>query len=252
MKGTLDSRTSIGIGGVVIAVCVVARLYAAARQHRRVRAQQAAFEAPPEPLEWGLRTYAGTVETDAPEGVAIRVISPSAGEVAPHRTGSDGSAEARPFTLVLSGTGARVWVDPEERYCLRVASTEHRPPPEPQQAHVVRAGDRVIVSGLLVPTRPAQGGYRGQPHDFTLRPPDGGELEITSEASQRAAAREAHVIIALVDVLWGVPALAHIAFAWLDRGQERWPNALSVTAIVLATIVIVGSFSVVAERRERP
>ncbi|MFT3769483.1 MAG: hypothetical protein QM820_28940 [Minicystis sp.] len=251
MKGTLASLMSIWIGGAAIAVCVVARLYAAVRLHRWRREQRAPFEAPLEPLERGLRAYVGTVETDAPEGVAIRVLYGSAGEVAPHRAWGNSATEAHPFTLAISGTDARVWVDPEERYCLRVVSTEHRTSPNPQRAHLVRAGDRVLVSGLLVPARRAEGGYRGSGHDFTLRPPDGGEISITSEAFLRAAAREAGGIVTCADITWGVPALAHVALAWLDRGRERWPNALSVTAFLLAMIVIVGSLAAVRERRKR-
>lgn len=251
MKGTLASLTSIWIGGAAIAVCVVARLYAAARLRRWRREQGAPFEAPPEPLEWGLRAYVGTVETDAPDGVAIRVLCGSAGEVAPHRAWGDSAAEAHPFTLTISGNGVRVWVDPEEHYCLRVASIEHRTSPSRQREHLVRAGDRVLVSGLLVPAGRAEGGYRGPGHDFTLRPPDGGELSITSEAFLRAAAREERAIVTCADLTWGIPALAHVALAWLDRGRERWANALSVSAFLLAMIVVVGSLTAVGEARKR-
>jgi hypothetical protein len=251
MKGTLASATSIRIGAVAIAVCVVARLYAEVRLRRWQREQQQPFEAPPEPLSWGLRSYVGTVETDDPEGVAIRVIYESAGEVAPHRAWGGCPAEARPFTLVLAGTGARVWVTPEERYGLRVVSAEHRASPDRQREHVVRAGDRVVVSGLLVPARGAVAGYRGNPQDFTLRPPDGGELLITSEPWHRQQREGERFAVRLGDALWSVPAILHIVFALLDRGQERWPDALSVTAFLLATLTIVGPLTVVGELRQR-
>lgn len=251
MKELLESHTSMALGATGIVVSVLARLYTEVRLRRWRRELLRPFEDPPESLERGLRSFVGTVETDDSEGIVIRVIYPSAEEVAPHRARDCSFDEARGFTLVLSATDARVWVEPEERYCLRVVSTEHQGPPEPQRAHIVRAGDRVLVSGLLVPARRAEGGYRGPAHDFTLRPPDGGELEITSEAFQRAAAREARVIVACVDVIWGAPALAHLAFTWLDRGQNRWPNALLVTAILLWSIVVIGSLSAIGEIRRK-
>lgn len=242
MKLPLDSLTAISIGATGIVIGVVGLLYAEVRLWRERREQQRPYKDPPEPLERGLRSYLGTVETDDPEGIAIQAFhsNHSGGEaVRPCRWKSwqeeaGYSAEASPFTLVVSGTGVRVRVDPQDRYVILAISKEQPEGSKVRWLCTIRAGDRVVVSGMLRRTAPGQGGYRGGAHDFTLGPPDGGELSITSEEWHKQLWKAQRLILhVIMDIFWGLPALVHIVLACLDDGQDRWPFGLLITAVLV-------------------
>ena len=241
MKLPLDSLTAISIGATGIVVGVVGWLYVERRLWRERREQQRLYKAPPEPLERGLHSYLGTVETDDPEGIAIRALhSNQSGveAVTPCRWKSwqeeNGySAEASHFTLVVSGTGVRVRVDPQNRYEILAVSKEQPEGSKCRWLCTIRAGERVVVSGMLRRAAPGQSGYRGGAHDFTLGPPDGGELSITSEELHKREWRGYPVFVIGLNLLWGLPALPHIVLACLDDRQERWPFGLLTTAVLV-------------------
>ena len=241
MKLPLDSHTSIALGLTGIVVGVVGWLYAEWRLWCERREQQRLYKAPPEPLEWGLRSYLGTVETDDPEGIAIRALhsnDSSVQAIVPCRWKSwqeenGNSAEASPFTLVVSGTEVRVRVDPQDRYEILAVSKEQPEGSKCRWLCTIRAGERVVVSGMLRRAAPGQSGYRGGAHDFTLGPPDGGELSITSEEWHKLDWTGARVFLLILNAIWGLPALPHIILACLDDGQERWDRELMITAVLV-------------------
>jgi hypothetical protein len=234
-------------GLAVIALYIAARLSMEARRHRRLRASRLRFTEPGLPrLSPGLTTIAGVVETDEPEGVAIRLCAPyesfaldPSGEPRWRIWAAEAerSFEVHAFTLVAGG-GVRVRVQPDEDVNLlswpesvspKVASLAVR-----QHAIVLRAGERVLVSGVLACSSPSAGAYRGEEHAFVLHAPRGGSLVIEAEPFAVCRDRMPRTFRRIGDATFAAVALAHLGL--LVTAPD--PAVMFITVLLMLVIAL--------------
>jgi hypothetical protein len=251
-------------GAVLLALYLGATLLDAARRRRRLRAaRRRFFEPAPDPLPAGLVTVAGTVATDALDGVAIRALAGGKGwslfpDGSPRwHHGSDlPTFEVHPFALVLNGSGARVPVVFEPGSNLlgwpEMIPSPRTPAVERIRELSLRAGQRVVVDGLLAPGDPEMAVYREAEPALVLRGHGGGCLVIETEDFAGRLEREARLVRSVRSVIAGTGALFYLvplAMYALDRLRVGLGSKPSLTedeslAMFFGALLIVMSMAV--------
>lgn len=243
------------LGFAIIAVYVVVRAFMEIRRARRMRASRRRFTEPGPPrLTPGLTTLAGVVETDEPEGVALRLVTSYDGFALEREGGlrwgiyadpGDPSREIHPFTLVVAGTGARVRVRPEEDVNLlswpeKVGEVTGRLMTHPF-ALSLHAGERVLVCGMLAASSAHATAYRGDEHPFILHAPREGSLVIESEHFAVRFERRHRLFRRIGDISFAVIALVHLILAsaglhgrWLGGS---WADGALIGCVCLLAMV---------------
>lgn len=253
-------------GVVVIALYIAVRCSMEALRRRRLRASALRFSEPgPARLSPGLTTLAGTVETDEPEGVAIRLCAPGRSFVFQpvgeprwdiHATEAERSFEVHPFTLVVAGTGVRVRVRPDANVNLlswpESVGPETDIASERTHALTLHAGERVLVSGMLAPMSPGSAAYRGGEHELVLQAPRGGALVIEAEYFAARRDRTPRMFRRIGDVIFGVVAVSHLVLLGIslherDRATPlESPNSGGMLMTLLVMLVIALLWATVA------
>lgn len=246
------------VGITYLVLYVVARLAIEALRRRRLRTAVRRFTEPgPARLSPGPTTLAGTVETDEPEGVAIRFVAPyrsfaldTKGELrwGLHADEAERSYEIHPFTLVVAGTGARVRIKPEEDVNLLSWPERAKAEPEPptdstRYALTLRAGERVLVSGLLARTSPSSAGYRGDEHDFVIHTPREGALVIEAEHFVVGRDGAPRGLRRTGDVIFAAVAPVHLILVLVDWAGTPLPTGVFATMSFMATSGVMWAFA---------
>lgn len=197
--------TAFGITAAIslVALAVGGIKYAGRRRERRmliaaVLERTGAVRSTP--LAEGPATLAGVVRADPPAepALAMRFVAGVMGfsrGLSPWSTVASlesHSATARPFDLVLHGSGDRVRVAPTDQAHLAALAVpaesggsagRSKRPFEAQ----LRDGERASVTGELfrVGESGEKAAYRGRSHEFELRGFEGGRLRVESESAAR-------------------------------------------------------------------
>ena len=169
------------------------RLAATIAAVRRARAARRRFSEPaPAELHAGPVDLTGTVETEPPDtpAITVRLRQRAFSAGIPRNPALDWkeqerTVEARPFSLVLPGTGVRVEVLPGERPHLLARSlltvTESG---ERVLSASLQHGESACVTGVLAAAADEDAaGYREAPHRFALQAAEGERLRVEAASA---------------------------------------------------------------------
>jgi hypothetical protein len=198
----LGSVVVVGVALASLVGVLIFRLIRTLRRRRRARDfRERVNRVSPPGLAPGSIELAGTVEADdSGPPLSVRIVQRGVRVWTLHGPGlwqwreSARTVVARPFTLVLHGTGARVRIDCDERVVLQaradvVAAMDDADTGGRTWDARVRQGERVAITGNLVAdgivTAGESEGYRGasEHHALILRAGDGERLRVVAESA---------------------------------------------------------------------
>jgi hypothetical protein len=260
---------SVGIAAIALAflaVGFVARLVVGWQRAQAVRRRVAAPA--PARLQAGPMVLAGTVEPEAPGGAAITVRIAQLGTRVSRGKSSTWewrergrTVDARPFTLVLHGTGERVRVLPGERPLLRAradVTREWATKGTRERTWVATLGrrERARIEGVLAPV-PGEGkGYRTSTGPLALQAPEGGRLIVEAESAayehDRSAAARRRTVDRLL-LFFGLPVAVLLPLVAVASNTDDAPQMegafLFAFALLTALLGAVRFFVLCHEKR---